>query len=156
MYVFDTNSLIVLFTNFYADRFPSLWQKFDALVTDARIISVREVYNEITAYHADTRLVKWTKDHRQFFAEPSVEELVFVNKIFTIKHFQMLIRQKEMLNGKPVADPFVIAKAENTKSIVVTQEGFTKNAARIPNVCGHFGISWMNLEGFMEREGWQF
>lgn len=43
MYVFDTNSLIVLFTNFYRDRFPSLWGRFDKLISEDRAVSVREV-----------------------------------------------------------------------------------------------------------------
>lgn len=46
-YVFDSGALIDLFNNFYQERFPSLWEKFDRLVSDGTIISVREVYNEI-------------------------------------------------------------------------------------------------------------
>jgi len=156
MYIFDTNSLIVIFTNFYQSRFPSLWEKFDTLISNGRIVSVREVYNEITSYYADTRPVKWAKDNRKLFEEPSTEEMEFVGKIFSIKHFQLLIRKKEILNGKPVADPFVVAKAKIENSIVITQEKLKENAAKIPNVCQHFKIEYMDLEGFMEREGWEF
>lgn len=39
---------------------------------------------------------------------------------------------------------------------VVTVEQFKENGAKIPNICGHFGIECLSLEGFMEREGWQF
>ncbi len=39
---------------------------------------------------------------------------------------------------------------------VVTEEVRRPNAARIPNVCDHFGIGCINLEQLMEREGWQF
>ena len=156
MYVFDTSSLIILFTNFYRGRFPSLWGKFDKLISDGRIVSVREVYNEITSFYAETRLVQWAKDHRRLFAEPSIEELHFVNRIFAVKRFQLLIRKKEILNGKPVADPFVIARATVEDGVVVTQEQFKENAAKIPNVCKHFGIKHTDLEGFMEQEGWEF
>ena len=31
-----------------------------------------------------------------------------------------------------------------------------KNAAKIPNVCEHFGVHCTNVEGFMERESWTF
>jgi hypothetical protein len=158
MYVFDTSSFIVLFTHFYWGRFPSLWQKFDSLISDGKIVSVREVYNEITSYYAKTRLVQWVKDHRELFAEPSIEELLFVREIFAVKHFQSMIRKKEILNGKPVADPFVIAKAKVGSGLIVTQEEFKENAATIPNVCSHFGVKPdpTDLEGFMEREGWTF
>ncbi len=158
MYVFDASSFIVLFTHFYCGRFPSLWQRFDMLISDGKISSVREVYNEITSFYSKTRLVQWAKDHRELFAEPSIEELLFVREIFAVKHFQSMIRRKEILNGKPVADPFVIAKAKIGNGFIVTQEEFKENAATIPNVCRYFGIKPdpTDLEGFMEREGWTF
>ena len=156
LYAFDTNSLSILFDNFYLDRFPSLWEKFDKLVLDGGIVSVREVYNEIIARQRETRLAEWSKNHRELFVQPSVEEMEFVRQIFTIAHFRSLIRKRETLEGTPVADPFLIAKAKVDKRLLVTQEIFKPNAAKIPNVCEHFGVQYTNLEGFMEREGWQF
>ena len=157
MYVFDNNSFIVLFNHFYLDRFPSLWKKFDRLIREGRIVSVREAYNEIIRYHdKGNRLVLWAKDNRELFMQPSNEELQFVKKIFSVSHFQTLIDEKKRLAGSPVADPFLIAKAKVEKSCLVTQENHTENAAKIPNVCQHFGIQCTNLEGFMEKEGWQF
>ncbi len=47
IYVFDSSPLIDLFKYYYPDRFPSLWDNFDALVSEHRIISVREVRNEL-------------------------------------------------------------------------------------------------------------
>lgn len=156
-YVFDTNSLIVLFDNFYLDRFPSLWERFDSLLSTKRILLVREVYNEIIEYQGKkSRLVQWSKDNRELFLQPSTEEMKFVNQIFLINHFRDLIRKRQTLEGKPVADPFLISKAKIENSCLVTEESYKKNAARIPNVCEHFGIHCTNLEGFMEIEGWQF
>lgn len=100
--------------------------------------------------------MQWAKDHRGLFTEPSIEELQFVRQIFRITHFQFLIRKKEILNGKPVADPFVIARAAVENGVVVTQEQFKENAAKIPNVCKHFEIKPIDLENFMEQEGWEF
>jgi len=67
-----------------------------------------------------------------------------------------MIRKQERLKGKPVADPFVIARAKILDACVVTQEKNTENAAKIPNVCDHFGIDCINLEGFMKKESWTF
>ena len=68
-----------------------------------------------------------------------------------------MIRQQERLQGKPVADPFVIAKAGKLKEgCVVSTEIFKPHAAKIPNVCDHFDIDHMDLEEFMERENWTF
>jgi hypothetical protein len=154
IYVFDSNALIDLFNNFYPNRFPSLWEKFDRSVEKELIISVREVQKEIEGY--GDRLSDWAKRRQDFFQKPTPEELIFVTDIFRVRHFQSLIREKERLQGKAVADPFVIAKASAVGGCVVTQEADKPNAARIPNVCRHFGISCTDLEGFMERENWTF
>ena len=60
------------------------------------------------------------------------------------------------MEGLPVADPFVIARAKVASGVVVTQEQFKDNAPQIPNVCQYFGIKYVDLEGFMEGEGWEF
>jgi hypothetical protein len=67
-----------------------------------------------------------------------------------------MIRNKERLQGKPVADPFVIARAKVFNCQVVTTEVFRDNSAKIPNVCKYFSVECINLEGFMEQERWTF
>lgn len=156
-YIFDTSCFIVLFNHFYLGRFPSLWEKFDQLIEEKKIISVREVFNEIDTYwNKVSRLVQWAKDNREVFEQPSVEEMEFVQLIFSVKHFRNLIERKATLEGRPVADPFLVAKAKVENKMLVTQEELKENAAKIPNVCEHFKVQYTNLEGFMERERWQF
>jgi hypothetical protein len=46
-YVFDNSPLSTLFRNYYRKTFPSLWQRFDQLVDDGRLVSTREVFREI-------------------------------------------------------------------------------------------------------------
>jgi len=154
IYVFDSSTLIDLFRYYYRNRFPSLWEKFDQAVKAESILSVREVYNEIE--HGGDRLSEWAKNNRGLFQPPVPEELVFVAEIFAVSHFQSLVRKQERLQGKPVADPFVIAKAKVLGGCVVTEEDKKPNASRIPNVCEHFGVACLNLEGFMEKENWTF
>ena len=154
-YVFDSDSLINLFGHYYPRRFPTLWEQFDALVSGGELISVREVFNEIGS--REDSLGTWAKEQKNIlFLETTVEEFKFVAEIFKVRHFQAMIRKQERLKGKPVADPFVIARAKISGACVITQEKNIKNAARIPNVCDHFGIPCINLEGFMKEENWTF
>lgn len=154
-YVFDSDSLINLFRHYYPERFPTLWEKFHTLVSAGELISVREVINEIGS--REDSLAIWAKEQKNIlFLESTTEELKFVGKIFQVRHFQEMIRKQERLKGKPVADPFVIARAKISGACVVTQEKKTENAAKIPNVCDHFGIRWINLEDFMKEENWTF
>lgn len=155
VYVFDSGPFIHLFRHFYPGRFPTLWERFDEMIVEARITSTREVRNELEGFGDD--LESWTKGNRQVFVTPTAEELEVVRQIFDNQHFQMMIRKKERLEGKPVADPFVIARASVVgDACVVTTEAHNPNAAKIPNVCDHFDIDWTGLEGFMEREEWSF
>jgi len=109
--------------------------------------------------HTRTRIpdwYKWAKEHRDLFKQPSVEEMKFVTQIFSEAHFTALIRKKETLEGRPVADPFLVVKAKEENAMLVTQEELRENAAKIPNVCENFDVQYTNLEGFMKKEGWQF
>ncbi len=154
-YVFDSGPLIWMFRYYYPDRFPSLWEQFDVLVSEQRITSVKEVARELDG-QADL-LENWVKSHADVFHMPTSEELLLVGSIFRVSHFQGLIRKQERLQGKPVADPFVIAKASCIDSgCVVTTEKFKENASQIPNVCKYFEIQYINLEEFMEEENWIF
>jgi hypothetical protein len=154
-YIFDSGPLIDLFRHYYPERFPSLWEKFHLLVSKGKIISVKEVYNEIEG--KEDELAYWAKEQKDGLFLPSTPaELRFVTNIFKVPHFQVMIRKQERLQGKPVADPFVIARAKISDCPVVTTEIFKDNAAQIPNVCKHFSIQCINLEGFMKQEGWTF
>ena len=155
-YVFDSGPLIDLFRHYYPDRFPTLWLNFNTLISDGTIISVREVYREVTSFNRDDPLALWARDNKSLFYAPTSEEMLFVQQIFQIPHFQALVRKKERLQGKPVADPFVAAKAKIEGHCVVTTERKKPNAARLPNVCDKFGIPCIDLESFMQRENWAF
>ncbi len=156
VYVFDSGPLIILFNHFYRERFPSLWKHFDEMIEDCRITSTREVFNELKA--AEDTLASWCKVNREkVFITPTAAELAIVTKIFNVPHFQMMIRKKERLQGRPVADPFVIARAKFLENAcVVTTEKDKPNAAQIPNVCKHFDVDCVDLEGFMKLEKWRF
>ena len=154
-YVFDSGPLIDLFRHYYPSRFPTLWEKFHALVLEDKLTSVREVYNEINS--RKDMLTSWAKGEKdKLFSQPTIEEFQFVREIFQVRHFQAMIRKKERLRGKPVADPFVIARTKVLDCQVVTTELFKDNFAKIPNVCEYFSVQCVNLEGFMEQEGWTF
>ncbi|HEX8262860.1 MAG TPA: DUF4411 family protein [Allosphingosinicella sp.] len=155
MYVFDNSPISVLFRNYYRRRFPTLWDRFDALVADGRIVSTREVYREAVDSSFEN-LRDWVTAHQSVFHVPTAAEGSFVGRIYAVRHFQQNIEQKKLLKGGRNADPFVIAKAATEGRCVVTMEQFKENGAKIPNICAHFGVDCLSLERFMEREGWEF
>ena len=157
-YVLDTNTISHIYRSYYKDRFPSFWERFNDLARGGRAGSVSEVEEELNRGPGLSAAVRELKQlNANFFAVPSLEEQQFIGRIFAVPHFAGLISAKAMARGTPVADPFIIARAgTGLGSFVVTEETFRPNAAKIPNVCQHFGIDCINLEQLMEHEGWRF
>lgn len=153
-YVFDTGPLRNLFRYFYRERFPTLWERFDILVEEGKIFSVREVLNELKRQEDD--LLQWGKENSSIFHIPNKEELQFMNEIFKVPHFQILVSEQSRLQGFPSADGFLIASAKIHNATLVTMEKYKPKSAKIPNVCEHFKIPCINLEEFMEKENWKF
>ena len=156
VYVFDTNSFIVL-GHYYKDRFPSLWKKIDNLVKADKIISVKEVLNEIEFYGGESDLKNWAKENKNIFKPMSEEESRIISDIF-VKYpkFQNMVRKKEQLKGTPVADPFIVVKAIHIRGTVVSQETFQKDGIKIPNLCDIQNIPCLKLKEFMKEQKWSF
>ena len=74
-----------------------------------------------------------------------------MGQIFAVPHFLQIIEQRKLLKGGLNADPFIIARAKAIGGTVVTLEGEPPKGAKIPNICRHFGIPFLSLEGFMEQ-----
>ena len=154
-YVFDTGPLSALFRNYYRRPFKTLWERFDALVADGSIVSVREAYRELED-SPDASCMAWAKAHQHLFTVPAAAEAAFIARIYGVAHFQQNIEQQKLLKGGRHADAFVIAKAAVEGWAVVTTEKFKPNAVKIPNICRHFNVNCLSLEEFMDEEGWEF
>ena len=155
MYVFDNSPLSSMFRNYFPARFPTLWARFDALVGEGEVVSTREALREIQI-GPEGPCLSWCDGNRTLFATPIAAEARHVAQIFAVPHFQQNIEMQKILNGGLNADPFVIARAMAEQKTVVTMEVRKPNAAKIPNICEHFGVRWLNLESFMEEQGWAF
>ncbi|MDZ4099794.1 MAG: DUF4411 family protein [Methylophilaceae bacterium] len=154
-YVIDSSSLIHL-GQFFPSRFPTLWSHFEELSLNGKLISVRECRKEIESYGKNDHIKQWAKNHSGIFLPATLEESHCIAQIFAIKHFNQLISEKAILQGKAVADPFLIASAKVNNSTLVTEELWKENAAKLPNVCEHFNITYITLEQLMEKEGLSF
>lgn len=72
MLVFDTSAYLNGWRDHYPPpTFPSVWTLIEAALDDARAISPREVYNELT--RQDDDVAAWAKERIARFVEPSAE-----------------------------------------------------------------------------------
>ncbi len=150
-YVFDAGPFIDC-RYYFPSVFKSYWNKLNQLAKDRKIISVREVYNEILQ-GSDT-ISEWAIQNESIFEIPTENEFKIVKAILS-KHKE-LIRNISFNAGTPVADPFIIAKAKVNDLSVVTQEIYRDNAHKIPNICKELNVPYITLEEFMINEGWEF
>ena len=156
MYVFDTNVFLTL-GHFYPKRFPTIWERIDQLARGGKLVSVREVRNELVYVCPSDHINGWIKKNRQIFRTATARECEIVAEIFRKEQYRGLVRRKSILKGSPVADPFVIASARiHRHGCVVTQEEKRPAGARIPTVCDELKIRWLNLEGFFEEQKLQY
>ena len=155
IYVLDTNVISCLHKNYYRSRFVSLWNAFDQLVAGGKITSTREAYRELHdgVPGADTQ---WAAANEKLFTTPDAKEGTFVGQIYSVAHFQANIERQKLFKGGRNADAFIVARAYATDGTVVTMERLKPNAVKVPNICEHFKIPYLDLEGFMESEGWEF
>lgn len=152
MYIFDTGVFIVL-GHWYPSSFPTFWRKLDRLANKGKIHSVKEVRNELEYGSPVKHVDEWAKKHRNIFKKPNEDEFKVVLELMQTEKHRDLVRKKNILNGRPVADPFVIAAAKVHGRCIITQEKYRPHGARIPTICEELGIECANLEGFMKREG---
>ncbi|MCD4825105.1 MAG: DUF4411 family protein [Phycisphaerae bacterium] len=131
--------------------FPSLWEKIDHMVTGSILVSSDEVYRELE--RKDDSLFTWAKDRKDIFLPLSDDVQSEVTSI--LDSFPRLVDAR---TGKSFADPFVIATAKVTNTIVVTGEFPTssKQRPKIPDVCNDLEIPWLNIVAMIQEESWTF
>ena len=97
--------------NYYPDRFPSFWEMFNDLVESGRIVSVREVLNELERQDTKAHLDEWIAKNKRVFQSPGPMETEFVRRIFQEKHFQQLVSSGSILKGNGRLTHAFIGKA---------------------------------------------
>ena len=150
-YVIDTNALRTFFRFYYRQVTPELYDNLDKMIKNNELISVKEVYNEMERQHQkDSDILKELKNIKHIFLEPTNEEEInIVQDIYKNINFRNNIKEKNILNGRPVADAFLVAKAKIENAVLITSENFSPNAAKIPNMCEKYDVKYINYEQFL-------
>ncbi len=156
IYCIDTSVLISINNNYPQDIFGKLWDNIENAIQNGMIVSTKEVYNELIEYDDD--LSKWAKTKKELFIELDESQQLIVKDI--LSKFPTLVDANK---PKTDADPFIIALAKNRNLTVLTIEkssNFNSNPnarPKIPDVCEHYGIGFINnLPGFFRKMGWKF
>ncbi len=164
-YVIDTSSWQQLFGCYRYERFPSLWKRFDDLVSSGAITSIRHVLREIENRDKKNGELEWANSHLELFPRINDIESQFLRDIYDVPRFRHVvptdIRDDDEYDdldadSDEIADPFLIAKARAIDGMVITQERERGNRVRIPGICKHFDIQCGTLDDLMRMEDWRF
>ena len=148
-YLIDTNVFRPLYNFIYDDVFPEIWDGISILIEQNKFVSVAEVKKEYD-YQLSHRsaAVAFSKENSHLFLKPGPEDAYMLREIYKIPEFQL--KPKEIKNKKSHADAFLVAKAKVLNGCVVTDESpRSKEPAKIPNICMHFGVNCMTMHEFM-------
>lgn len=151
IYCVDTSSLIAAWQERYPiENFPKFWDLMDGLVTDGRLLSPIEVFNEIKKRSDD--LHNWLKIRKGgIFRE--LDDDMQIEVATVLQRFPRLVGDKKLRTS---ADPFVIALARITGHQLVTEEKPTGslNRPNIPDVCAQLSLSTIGILQLIQREKW--
>lgn len=142
MFVFDTSTYINGWRDHYPPAiFPSVWLLIEAAFDDTRVISPREVYNELS--NKDDDVGAWAKDRIAGFVEATADVQREAGAIYGT------LPDPGARDG---ADPWVIAEARVRHLTVVTYEGRTFGGTptrrwhrQMPGICQHHGVPCVTL-----------
>ncbi|MET0119257.1 MAG: DUF4411 family protein [Sedimenticola sp.] len=148
LYVIDTCSLVAMTEIYPHDVFPGVWEKVDELIDDGKIISVDDVYEELSS--KDDDIYKWAGIRNHIFKE--LDDAIQESAIEILSTHSNLI---DLKNKKSSADPFLIATARIHGGIVVTEEDFSggHHSSKIPDVCRDYKMGCINLLDMLRLEG---
>lgn len=151
-YCLDANVLIQAWQKYYNPRFcPDYWNILIELGKRDKIFIPELVYEEIIRTEDD--LTKWLKASKITIKKITEPVTICLQKIYAADPLHRNL--VDNINGRSLADPWVIAHSIHENSIVVTKEekiiALNSKRIRIPNVCDNMGVRWINDFQFIEE-----
>lgn len=159
VYVVDTNVWIDL-VPFRPSVFPTLWERIQGLADDGRLLIPEEVIRELLPSQQHT--CEWLRQRPELM-RPTADSWDVAREV--ADRFPQLVN---LAKPRGSADPFVAALGieetarqggmlfGNDVVVVTNERSHLPGRAAIPDACDAFGIDWVDMYGWFEREGWEF
>lgn len=151
-YCLDANVLIQAWQKYYNPRFcPDYWNILIELGKQDKIFIPELVYEEIT--RTEDELSRWLKASKIPIKKITEPVTICLQKIYSANpvHKNLV----DNINGRSLADPWVIAHSIFENAIDVTKEekitALNSKRIRIPNVCDNMGVRWINDFQFIDE-----
>lgn len=153
IYVIDTNIFRALLSFFpkKGKRYEEVWERIEEKIAAGVFISVDECYNELfKQFSEESDEYKWIHRHREMFKNPDNEESLIISQLLLNPKMRETIHQKNILQNRPSADIYIVAKAKVLGATVVTNEVNKPHSAQLPNICETIKVPCITYDDFME------
>lgn len=112
---------------------------------------VDECFNEIANHYSpDSDNFKWIKSRKEMFLNPTNAESLILKELFQKSKMQESVHTKNILNNRPSADAYLVAKAKTLNATLVTSETYKPHSAQLPNICEELNVKYISYDDFME------
>lgn len=110
-----------------------------------------ECFNEIANHYSpDSDNFQWIKSRKEMFLNPTDAESIILKELFQNLKMQESVHTKNILNNRPSADAYLVAKAKILNATLVTSETYKPNSAQLPNICEELDVNYISYDDFME------
>jgi len=152
IYILDTNIYRKLLDHFpkKGKSFEDIWANIDKGIHNDSLVSVDECYREL-ARHFDKKNENliWIKDRKKMFLYPSNDESIIIREVFQSPKMRESVHNKNIIQNRPSADIYIVAKAKALNAIVVTTEEYKPHSAQLPNICEILNVQYISYDDFM-------
>jgi hypothetical protein len=117
MTVYVADTCVIRELLFHFDRsipiMEAMWEKLERMIEKGKVVFVKESFRELDLQTKDnTEQKDWIKKYKSFFLALSNDECTIVSTIYENRNFQNNVAKKNILEGRPIADAFIVAKAK--------------------------------------------
>lgn len=152
IYCVDSSTLMNFEDRFPDDIFVGLWEDLGDLAEQGRLLSHREVYEEIQL--GGGFLTEWAKQHRGIFLDHTAQQAALIGDI--VDRFPALSGAHKTTPYEADAWLIALSLCADRSWIVVTDESPKPAKRRIPMACQAFGVPWMNGYQLLRQEQWRY
>jgi hypothetical protein len=154
IYIIDTSALIDLQDFYPRETFPSLWELFEDLAENGKLLCPREVSRELEK--KSTELKEWIEGNDMVLSASETVDLAEKAADIDRKYPELKTGRRRRNPNPRSADPWVVALASKKNGVVVSSEHSQPAAQKIraiPDACRVEGIKWLSLLQLFQELG---
>ncbi|MBI5630070.1 MAG: DUF4411 family protein [Elusimicrobia bacterium] len=151
IYFIDACSWSELIRRYSTSKYPAISKAIERLISDGRIISPHEVYNELCLNFG---MKDWAQDHKATFRHPSLKEVDALTRILTKLPDAATVNRP--YDSDPWLGAFALNHAEEQQGLLVASEKaivVSEDNKAVKLICDSFHLPQISIFDLLVKEG---